>query len=117
MAETRIELDDAEIENVLSGDDGPVHKLLEDITRHMKEIAFAKAPVRVGNVWNEVTTSAAPPGWTKAGMQTRVAHHSSGGLYGSVNAPAHAAIFLEYPRVDRHKEPFLTTALWDTQVF
>lgn len=118
MAEDNlVELNDFEIEQTLSGDDGPVHEFLDSLTKRMEAIAVMKAPVRTGNVWNEETTSAAPMGWTKANIQRRIARHSSGGLYGSVNAPAHAAIFLEKPRVDREKEPFLTTALWEMEVF
>jgi hypothetical protein len=117
--ENRVELDDAEIEEAMSGDHGLVHDFLDALTKRMEEIAIPKAPVRApGSVWNEETTSAAPIGWTKASIQRRIGRHrGSGGLYGSINAAGHAAIFLEKPRVNREKEPFLTTALWEVEIF
>jgi hypothetical protein len=112
------EPDETGIEDVLSGDDGLVHKFLDQMTKRMEAVAAAKAPVRSpGSVWNEATTTAAPPGYTKASIGRRIARYKNSGLYGSVNAPAHPSIFLEYPREDRVKQPFLSTALWTFEVF
>lgn len=113
-----VRLDDAAIDETLTSKDGPVGEWLDQMTKRMEAVAAAKAPVRrPGSVWNEATTSAAPMGWTKSHIGRRVAKYKNGELYGSINAPAHPAIFLEYPRVDRVKQPFLTTALWSFEVF
>lgn len=116
--ENEVQLDDAKIDDTLTSEDGPVGEWLDQMTKRMEAVSAVKAPVRSpGSVWNEATTSAAPIGWTKANIGRRIARYRNGELYGSVNAPAHPTIFLEYPRVDRAKHPFLSTALWSFEVF
>jgi hypothetical protein len=118
MADDEVQLDDAKIDETLTATDGPVGEWLDQMTKRMEAVAAAIAPVRrPGSVWNEATTTAAPIGWTKSHIGRRVARYKNGELYGSINAPGHPAIFLEYPRVDRVKQPFLTTALWSFEVF
>lgn len=118
MAEN-VELDDAQIEAMLNDEEGPVGDFLNSITKRMEAVAVMRAPVREGNVWNEMSTNARPPGYLKASIGRRIGHHGgTGGLYGSVNAAGNPTYFLEAPAVQMHsKHPFLTTALWEAEVF
>lgn len=113
-----IQLDDAKVDEMLTSKEGPVGEFLDQMTLRLEAVAASLAPVRQpGSVWNEATTSAAPMGYTKANVGRRVARYKDGTLYGSANAPAHASIFLEYPREDRNRQPFLSSAIWAIEAF
>lgn len=117
-----VRLDDARIEEMLKDEHGPVGQFLDSITKRMEAVAIMRVPVRVGNVWSEATTTARPPGYTKASIGRRIGHHGgTGGLYGSVNAAGNPTYFLEHQpdgAVQMHsRHPFLTTSLWEAEVF
>jgi hypothetical protein len=127
---TSVNLNDSTIAVFLDDPDGPVGQMLEEMSEHGAALARIFAPVRLDNVWNEETSSGAlnaatapggkpkPPGYLKARIRGKHGVSRAGQLYGSVNAPADPAIFLEYPAVqlNGHKHPFLTTALWSITV-
>ena len=104
---------DQEVRALLDDPAGPVGEFLRAVAEEVAMIARANAPVRVGNVWSERTTTARPPGFTKAGIHTAMGHHPTGSLWASANAPAEPTLFLEYAEGRMHMpHPFLTTALW-----
>ncbi len=110
---SRTILNDAEITHLLNDIDGPVGQMLLRMAEDMARVARAKVRVREGNVWSEATTTARPPGFTKAGIHAVVGHSAAGDLFGSANAPADPTIFLEKRARQMHKAyPFLTTGLW-----
>lgn len=114
-----VRLDDAQIDAMLRDEEGPVGQFLDSATKRMEAVAVMRVPVREGNVWREATTNARPPGYTKANIGRRIGHHGgTGGLYGSVNAPGNPTYFLEAPAAQMHsKHPFLSSALWEFEVF
>ncbi len=111
-------INDAMLEALLDTEDGPVGQFLGEAGDRFADQARALAPVREGNVWNEATTSAKPPGYLKASIHGKTGRSArTGHIYGSANAMADPAIFMEYPAVQLHyPRPFLTTALFSTTV-
>jgi hypothetical protein len=108
---TDVRLDDLAIKALLEDEHGPVGQYFQDLADRMARVARAAAPVRGTPAWS-ARSNARPPGFTKASVHTRMGHRSGGSLWASANAPADPAVFLEYPRVGRIREPFLTTGLW-----
>jgi hypothetical protein len=108
---------EAAIQEELNSVDGPVGRLIAELSAEAARIA--RSVVRVRNVPGDRrhragrTSNARPPGFLKADIRVHgPVRGSLGGLYGGVNAAADPSIFLEYPasQMDR-KYPFLTTAL------
>ena len=107
---------EAALEEELNSIDGPVGRLIMELSDQAALIA--RAAVRVRNVPGDRRhragrgSTASPPGFTKASIRTHIARGSLGGLYGGVNAAGNPGLFLEYPasQMDR-KYPFLTVAL------
>jgi hypothetical protein len=106
-----VRLDDAAITALLDDEHGMVGRYLQDLADQAAAVARARVPVRATPSWS-ARSNARPPGFTKASVHTRIGHRSGGSLWASANAPADPAVFLEYPREDRVKEPFLTVGLW-----
>lgn len=112
-------LNDAEITALMRDPGGPVGRLLLEKATEGAVIARAVVPVRHGNVWEESTSTGAmgahppkPSGYTRRHIHPKLGATSLG-QYGSVNAPADPAVFLEHPAEQMHyPRHFLTTALW-----
>lgn len=106
-----VRLDDAAINDLLTDEHGMVGELLSDLAGQAAIVARGRVAVRgPGSTWSD-RSDARPPGFTKAGIYTAIGHSTTGNLWASANAPADPTIFLEDPRVDRQREPFLTTGL------
>lgn len=107
---------DAAEAELLNSVDGPVGRLIMELSYRAAAVARSAAPVRAVPGTRRTragrNSTARAAGFLKADIRTHLARGSLGGLYGGVNAAADPAIFLEYPasQMDR-KYPFLTTAL------
>lgn len=114
--ETKVNLDESTITVFLNDPAGMVGDYLAELADETAAKARALAPVRVGSLWNNsatLTSNARPPGYLKASIHGKRGVSRQGKLYGSANADANPAIFLEYPAKQIHfKHPFLTTALY-----
>ena len=115
MAEFEIHLNDAAIYDMLNGADGPVAKLLDEISERAAAVARATVPVRRPHVGSSrrarhgLSTSF-PPGYTLVSIHANV-HWYQGLIYGGVAAVEEPTIFLEYPAEQMHRKyPFLSTA-------
>ena len=106
------------LDELLRSPDGPVGRLIAELSEQVAMIARQNAPVRDPATRNRrrragVNSTARPPGFTKASIRVHgPVRGSQGGLYGGVNAAGSPTFFLEAPaeQMDR-KYPFLTTAL------
>jgi hypothetical protein len=106
-----------QLHELLNSVDGPVGRLIAELSAEAAQIA--RSAVRVRSVPGTRRTragrgsSARPPGFLKADIRVHgPVRGSLGGLYGGVNAAADPAVFLEYPAAQMtRKYPFLTTAL------
>jgi hypothetical protein len=109
-------LNEAAIELVLTDEDEMVGRFLRELAEQAATVARARVPARrPGSTWSSRST-ASPPGFTAASIHTEIGHFgSTGNLWASANAAADPSVFLEDPRVDRVKEPFLTTGLWSLE--
>lgn len=113
MAGIEVHLDEGAIGLFLNDPAGPVGDLLFDMATEGSQLARGLAPVREGNVWNEETTTARVPGFTKASIHAKRGVSAEGGLYGSFNVAADPGIFLSYPAKQLHRTwIFMKTALW-----
>lgn len=112
MSDVRI--DDAAVFALINDEDGPVGMFIQELAARAAVTARGLARVRATPAWSS-RTDARPPGFTKASVHTARGHTSTGHFWASANAPADPAIFLEYPREDRDKYPFLTTGLWSLE--
>lgn len=111
---TDVHVDDAAVMAMLDDGLGPVGRLLDELAGQAAQVARAVVPVRTDPPWSS-RSDTRPPGFTKARIRTAHGHSGTGRLWASVNAPFDPAAFLEYPREDRSKEPFLTTGLWSLE--
>lgn len=110
-----VRLDDAAITAMLDDPYGIVGAFLQELADQAAAVARAATPVRPpGSTWSR-RSDASPPGFTKASIHTEMGHYASGALWASANAAVEPTIFLEDPREDRLKEPFLTTGLWSLE--
>lgn len=106
-----VQLDEAAIEDLLNGMDGPVYALMELLSGEIVTVARVKVPVRrADEIW-KTTSDASVPGFTLASIRSNVNYAPSGKLFGGAAAAEDPTVFLEDPRVDRIREPFLTTGL------
>lgn len=100
--------------------DGPVGDLMRHLSRQIAEVAREKVRVRVpGTHRTGRSSSAKPPGYTKAHITSTVGHSKlhQGFVFGGAEAPGHPGIFLEAPAEQMHdKYPFLTTGLWSVSL-
>lgn len=109
---------DAALDDLLYSPDGPVGRLIAELSEQVATVARSVVHVRTLDPLDRRRraghgSSAAPVGWTKAGIRVHgPVRGTRGGMYGGVNAPADPAIFLEYPASQmEEKYPFLTTGL------
>jgi hypothetical protein len=110
----------ARLEDLLNSPDGPVGRLIAELSG--QAAAVARSAVRVRSVPGTRRTragrnsTAVPPGFTKASIRVHgPVTGSRGGLYGGVNAALVPTVFLEHDpdgaeQMDR-QYPFLTTGL------
>jgi hypothetical protein len=107
-------LDEAAVTALLTDEHGLVGRFLQDLADQAAQVARGRVPVRRSRP-RSLHSDASPVGFTKAGIHTAMGHSSSGNLWASANAPVDPTVFLEDPRRDRVREPFLTTGLWSLE--
>ena len=107
------QMDDSAVFEMLNSADGPVGRMLSQLTDQIVTVARAKVRVRIpGSDRTGITSDARAPGTTLASIHTRLGWRGDGTIYGSGNADADPAIFLEKPaEQDKREYPFLTTGL------
>jgi hypothetical protein len=106
---------DAAIDELLNGDDGPVWQLVNELSEQAARTARALVPIRpIGSTWSARST-AQPRGFTLASIRAKMGYNDHGRIWGGVNAAELPTIWLEYPRVDRRRQPFLTEAVWSLE--
>ncbi len=104
------QLDETAVYELLNADDGPVGRLLVELNEQAASVARATVRVR-RTPTRSARSSASPPGFTLASISPEIGHDSQGLIYGGVHAALDPTVFLEDPRVDRDRYPFLTTGL------
>ena len=115
-----IDLDDAEIFDMLNSADGPVGQMVIELSAQAAAVATAVVHVRPGTprstVWSSRST-ALPRGYTKARIRPHLGWgKATGHIYGGVNAPYPISTWLETPAEQMYQEyPFLTTGLWSLE--
>jgi hypothetical protein len=105
-----VTLDEAACYALLSGPDGPVAELMGELSTQAAAVAVARVRVRRTSSWS-ARSDASAPGLTKASIRPKVGWDALGLVYGGVTAAEDPTVFLEEPRVDRQRYPFLTTGL------
>jgi hypothetical protein len=117
MAVIKIIWNQAALDDLLKSVDGPVAKLLNELSAQVARVARSVVPVRNpargSRGYAGRNSTAHAPGYTKALIRPHLGKGSlTGNLYGGANAPGSPGIFLEYPAEQMHdKYPFLTTGL------
>jgi hypothetical protein len=105
------------INGLMNSVDGPVARMLNELSAQVAAVARQAVPVRNpargSRGWAGRNSTAQPPGYTKALIRPHLGRGAlTGNLYGGANAPGNPGIFLEYPASQMtHKYPFLTTGL------
>lgn len=114
MADVDVTIDVQALWDLLNSADGPVGRMVQELSAQAATVALAKAPVRHTASWSARSNSW-PPGYLKAHIRPHLGWGSrTGHIYGGVNAPMSPTIFLEYPARQMHRAyPFMTTALWE----
>ena len=109
-----VELDYPAIHDLLNSMDGPVGRLLDDLSQQVVAVARRTVRVRHGNTWSP-RSDARPEGFTLANIEETLHYDGAGRLWGGAGAPEDPALFLEEPaeqiRTEGHRYPFLTTGL------
>lgn len=114
-----VHLSQAAIDGALNDWEGPVGRMIIELSDEITTVA--KATVRVRNPHSKAgragpNSTAHPPGYTKALTRRHLGKGSrTGTIYGGANAPGSPGLFLEYPAIqialNAHRFPFLTTGL------
>lgn len=121
----RFEVDAASVEDLLKDPEGPVGRLIFELSEQASRVAVAKAHVFPGTpgstVWRRkdgTTTSTAilPPGTMRDSVDVHPPQLGSrGGMFGGVDASGLPTVFVEHrpkgARQMRERYPFLTTGL------
>lgn len=105
-----IELDDTAIAELTNSPDGPVGRMTLELAERAAVVARGVVRVRRSRPWS-ARSDARPPGFTKARIRPDLGYDNEGLLYGAVLAPYDPGFFLEYPREDRDRYPFLSTGI------
>ena len=109
--------DQKAIDGVMKSVDGPVARMLNELSAQVVTVAKSVVPVRNparGSRGRAGRNSTAhKPGYTKELIRPHLGRGSlTGNLYGGANAPGSPGIFLEYPAEQMTRAyPFLTTGL------
>lgn len=106
--------DEGAIFDLLNGTDGPVWQLVNDLSEQAANIARTLVPIRKTPTWSE-RSNAKAIGYTLASIRAVMGYDQEGYIYGGINAAELPTIWLEYPRIDRTRQPFLTTAVWSLE--
>jgi hypothetical protein len=109
-----VNFDEGAIYDLLNGYDGPVWQLVNDLSEEAADLARTLVPIRHTPTWS-ARSNAQAIGATLASIHAQLGYDHEGHIYGGVNAIEIPSIFLEYPRVDRKPQPFLTTAVWSLE--
>jgi hypothetical protein len=109
-----VHFDEGAIFDLLNGSDGPVWQLVNELSEEAAVVARGIVRVRTTPTWSS-RSNAQAVGATLASISAHMGYDSQGHVYGGVNAIENPTIFLEYPRVDRMRYPFLTTAVWSLE--
>ncbi len=118
---SRVEWDDAALEELLRSTDGPVGRFLTEKSMEMTARAEARAPVKKPKnySWGLLSSTAQPSGYLKSSIRSRVGHTYTGSLFGSTEAAYDPTIFLE-DGGGRHghaeRIPFMTEALYSMTI-
>ncbi len=116
MAEYDVVIYQSSIDELVNSPEGPVAKLLAELSDEVAALARQYVRVRRGNVWTS-RSNAKPPGFTLASIHANMGYDESGQIYGGAAAAENPTIFLETPAIQMHdKYPFLSTALDDVQM-
>lgn len=107
-------MDDASLEDLLNGIDGPVGMMLLEVSEKMAAYAKGAAPVlKPENIWTASDRYGEYPGYTKDNTHSKIGYGKSGKLYGGVNAPMGPTLFLEKPAKQlHHTYPFLSSSIY-----
>lgn len=106
---------EATIDDMLNSPDGPVWQLVNELSEKAASIARQLVPIRKDrSVWS-ARSNAQAIGYTLASIHAVMGYNHAGRIYGGINAAEIPTIWLEYPRQDRRKQPFLTTAVWSLE--
>lgn len=112
-----IHWDDKALDDLMKSADGPVARMLNELSAQVAAVARTVVPVRNparGSRGRAGRNSTAhEPGYTKALIRPHLGRGAlTGNLYGGANAPGSPGIFLEYPAEQMTRQyPFLTTGL------
>lgn len=119
LGRTEVHLSDAAVDDLLKSWDGPVGRMITELSDEITTVA--KSAVRVRDPKSKAgragpKSTAHPPGYTKALTRRHLGRGSrTGNIYGGANAPGSPGIFLEYPAIqialNAHRYPFLTSGL------
>lgn len=118
----RVELDEAALEDLLNGPDGPVGEMLQDLAVKMTTVAKAAAPTQKmhNHSWHFASSTSYMPWATtylKGNIRPHMGYTSTGKIFAGVNAPYGPTLFLQYPtpnwktRVYIHGSDFMEIAL------
>jgi hypothetical protein len=110
VAAGEIDLDEAAVTELLNAADGPVGRMLSELSEQAAGVARGRVRVRHTRTWS-ARSDASAPGFTLASISPKIGYDSQGLIYGGVTAAEDPTVFLEEPRVDRQRYPFLTTGL------
>lgn len=117
METVRLQWHEYQLDQLLRSPDGPVGRLIAELSERVAVVARRTVPVRDPATRNRrrragLHSTARPPGFTKANIRVHGPVRGHTGLYGGVNAPGSPGIFLEYPASQMNRKyPFLTTGL------
>jgi len=107
VAEVR--LDHTAIHDLLNGPDGPVTRLMTELSERVATVARVK--VRVRSSPRTPRSDSAPRGFTKASIRADV-HWHQGLVYGGAVAAEEPTFFLEDPAEQLERRyPFMSTAI------
>lgn len=109
-----VNFDEGAIFELLSGYGGPVWQLVNDLSEEAADVARTLVPIRHSPSWSD-RSNAQAPGATLASIHAHLGYDQEGHIFGGINAIEIPSIFLEYPRVERLPQPFLTTAVWSLE--
>lgn len=122
MGDSRIEWDDAELENMLNTPGGLVGEMLEDLSAQAASVAKGAAPVQTPRTysWSKKYSTSYMPwsgGYTKANVRAHMGYTKGGTLFGGVNAPYGPTLYLTKPAKQMHHSyPFMTTGLYSVSL-
>lgn len=112
-----IRWDDAALEEMLNGMDGPVGRFLLEKSLEMTTLVEAAAPIQKKENWSwgKNSTSYMPRslGYLKGSVHPHMGYTKSGKIFAGTNAAYGPTLFLEKPADQMHQKiPFMSLALY-----